>query len=146
MGDFIGSQLKDAVPPEQHLKFVKLAPGVDHVHFVRSENTDDLRKKHDLDGKRILISVGRLVPRKGQDRLIQVMKRLDSDVHLLICGHGEYETDLKALARNLGLSERVHFLGKVSYTDLPRYLSLADIFAMPARNRLGGLEIGRAHV
>ena len=141
LGDFIGSQLKNVVPPEQRVKFVKLAPGVDHAHFVKSANTDDLRNKHDLDGKRILISVGRLVPRKGQDRLIQVMKNLGSDVHLLICGHGEYEKDLKTLARNLGLSERVHFLGKVSYADLPRYLSLAEIFAMPARNRLGGLEV-----
>ena len=137
LGSFTYRTMSRWIAPE---KLVHNSPGIDYERFVPGDSKE-LRAKYGIDQKPSIVSVGRLVHRKGQDRLIQVMKNLGSDVHLLICGHGEYEKDLKTLASNLGLSERVHFLGKVSYSDLPRYLSLGEIFVMPARNRLGGLEV-----
>lgn len=80
-----------------------------------------------------LISVCRLVPRKGVDVLLEAMAMLaDLDVTLEIVGTGELEQPLREKARALGLGDRVHFAGFVSQEDLPAHHHAADIFVLPS--------------
>jgi phosphatidylinositol alpha-1,6-mannosyltransferase len=87
--------------------------------------------------------VSRLVPRKGQDILIEAMRSIQRRVPeagLMIVGSGPYESKLRALAEHAP-TRSVTFAGEVPEEDLPRYYAAGDVFAMPCRTRLGGLEV-----
>lgn len=78
-------------------------------------------------------NVGRLAPQKGQRHLVSAMPALLSRVpgaHLAIVGGGDLEPVLRALARELGVQERVHLLG--ARRDARAFMHAADAFAMPS--------------
>lgn len=56
-------------------------------------------------------------------------------------GQGPYGDHLRKLVSDLGLTDSVTFIGRIQYKDLPKYISAGDIFAMPSRSRLAGLEV-----
>ena len=125
-------------------QLVQIAPGINVEHFTPSSKPSDLIAKYQIGNRPTIICVGRLVHRKGQDRLIAALpqiKRAIPNVVLVIVGEGPRGEYLKNLVTKLGLQENVIFVGRVSYEDLPRYLNMADIFAMPSRSRLFGLEV-----
>jgi phosphatidylinositol alpha-1,6-mannosyltransferase len=110
---------------------------------VPPEEAALLRKA--LGGGRIVLSVSRLAPHKGHDRLIRAMAGMPRDVHLVIVGDGTARTGLQALAREAGLSSRVTFSGLVSDEQLPKYYAVADCFALLSRETsgpAGGFEGG----
>jgi phosphatidylinositol alpha-1,6-mannosyltransferase len=125
-------------------KLIQIAPGIDIEHFSPMGVREQLLAKHKLTGKRVIISVGRLVHRKGQDQLIkalpEVLKKFPDTV-LLLVGDGPLRKMLENSATQLGVSNNVVFVGRVSYQQLPEYLNLAEIFAMPVRSRFFGLEV-----
>lgn len=132
LGDFTGSAISRAVDTN---KLVKIAPGIDTQHFQPKE----VRKSRPT-----IISVGRLVHRKGQDRLVEALALIRKevpDVELIFIGEGPHREVLDALIEKHALHENVRFLGRISYQELPRYISMGDIFAMPSRSRLFGLEV-----
>jgi glycosyltransferase involved in cell wall biosynthesis len=110
-------------------------PGID-----ASALRGDLR----LDGKRVLAFTGRLVPHKGVDVILQALRLLPDDVVLLVVGSGPRLRALVALARRLGVGERVRFCASVSDDALPRFLALADVFVFPSQNRLEGFGLAVA--
>ena len=128
-------------------KLLQIAPGIDLDRFSPFEDRgviEDLRESLGLQGRRVIISVGRLVHRKGQDRLIEAMAQIGKefpDAHLLLVGEGPYRQRLEAIADRLGISKSVTFVGRLQLDQLPIHLSLAEIFAMPSRDRLAGLEV-----
>ncbi|MEM6613037.1 MAG: glycosyltransferase family 4 protein [Cyanobacteria bacterium P01_C01_bin.72] len=80
-----------------------------------------------------ILTVGRLVRRKGFNRVIQCLPQLqqpDLEVHYLICGKGAMEQELKEQAAELQVTDKVHFAGFVSDRDLANYYAACDIFAM----------------
>jgi phosphatidylinositol alpha-1,6-mannosyltransferase len=103
-----------------------------------------LRKELNLEGKKVIVSVGRLVHRKGQDHLIESMPQiLESvpDAHLLMVGKGPYLEYLAKLVALNKLENHVSFIGRIQYAELPRFICAGDVFAMPSRSRLAGLEV-----
>jgi glycosyltransferase involved in cell wall biosynthesis len=88
-------------------------------------------------GNRIVF-VGRLDDEKHIDELIDAAARLDPalDVQVDIVGAGEAREKLQAQARELGVADRIHFLGKVSDEQLRATLTAATVFAMPSRAEL----------
>jgi phosphatidylinositol alpha-1,6-mannosyltransferase len=103
-----------------------------------------VRARHGLGDAPVVCCVSRLVARKGQDMLIRALPRLATavpDVRLLIVGSGPYDGTLRSLARASGVADRVTFAGAVPYAELPAYFRAGDVFAMPCRSRLGGLDI-----
>ena len=141
LGDFtkaaLATQIKDSS------KLIRVAPGIDTKHFSPSDSSD-LREKHGLDNRPTVISVGRLVHRKGQDRLIEALpKVLESipDAALVLVGEGPYRKQLDALVKKYDLSEHVFFIGRINFAELPNYICMGDVFAMPSRSRLFGLEV-----
>jgi glycosyltransferase involved in cell wall biosynthesis len=88
-------------------------------------------------GNRIVF-VGRLDDEKHIDELVEATARLDPalDVQVDIIGAGEARERLQAQARELGIADRIHFLGKASDDQLRATLTAATLFAMPSRAEL----------
>lgn len=80
----------------------------------------------------LLLCVGALVPVKGQALAIRAMPLLPEDVRLAIAGTGDDEAALRALVAELGLEDRVHFLGAVDHDLLPHLLCAADVMVLPS--------------
>jgi len=79
----------------------------------------------------LLVSVGALIPRKGQELVIRALSGLP-DARLLLVGKGEDEAMLRALAAELGVAGRVHFLGLLDHDMLPLVLSACDAMVLPS--------------
>jgi len=95
----------------------------------------NIRKELGLEGKRIILNIGRLDPRKRIDVLIKAFSKICrkyEDVFLLIGGIGEDEKRLKKLAKDLDVEDRVIFLGYIPEEDLFDYYSACDVFAFPS--------------
>lgn len=143
LGEFTRSAISNALTNNAQQAMVKIAPGIDTDHFVPTD-ASLLRRSLGLENKKVIVSVGRLVHRKGQDYLIQSMPSILHQVpnaHLLLVGQGPYLEHLQKLVKEHGLESAVTFIGRVDYKELPQYLCVGDIFAMPSRSRLMGLEV-----
>jgi phosphatidylinositol alpha-1,6-mannosyltransferase len=115
--------------------------GVDIERFTPGERDPELIARHRLQGKQVILTVGRLVPRKGADMAVRAMKQVVArrpDVHYLIVGDGELRPELEQLIAREGLGDWVTLVGKVSDADLLRYLRLCDLFLMPNRTMPDG--------
>jgi len=117
---------------------------VDLERFRPGIDASGLRADLRLDGKRVAVFTGRLVPHKGVDVILQALVQLPSDIVLVVIGAGPRLPSLVGLARRLGVDDRVRFCPAVSDEDLPRYLALADVFVFPSQNRLEGFGLAVA--
>ncbi len=119
-------------------------PGVDMERFRPDMPCADLKRAIGLKaGQKLILSVGRLVRRKGFDQVIRALPELVAkgiDAHYAIIGIGEDWNLLGDLARELGVAERVHLLGHVSPEDLPRWYNACDVFIMANREINGDTE------
>ena len=144
LGNYTKSEISRALSQSAQDAMVKIAPGIDTNHFAPQSNSAALRNELGLTHKKVIVSVGRLVHRKGQDTLIEALPEIlmhIPDAHLLFIGEGPYKDYLVKRAAELQLSHAVTFIGRIQYADLPRYICVGDIFAMPSRSRLAGLEV-----
>jgi len=144
LGEYTRSRIADALSTRAISAMRQLTPGVDEKHFHPGIDATDLREKLGIGDRPVIVVVGRLVHRKGQDRLIDALPLIHKEIPraaLLICGEGPLRSDFEKQAAKLHLTDDVFFAGRLSWEDLPRYLSVGDVFAMPSRNRLGGLEV-----
>jgi phosphatidylinositol alpha-1,6-mannosyltransferase len=143
LGEFTRSAIAQSVSKEAARSMVKIAPGIDTDHFSPVD-ASQLREELELTNKKVIVSVGRLVHRKGQDILIEAMPAIIKEVpqaHILMIGEGPYRSYLENRAKALGIIERITFIGRIQYADLPRYICAGDLFVMPSRSRLAGLEV-----
>ncbi len=113
-------------------KIAVVPMGVDLVRFQpsRSSNFKDL-----LNAEYIVLSVGRLVKKKGLDNLIRAMAivtRAFPSVKLVIGGSGPEEANLRQLVKEQNLNKNIIFTGFISVEDLPTYYASADIFVLPS--------------
>lgn len=104
-----------------------LRNGVD-LDVFRPHDRDAARAKYNLKG-RVLLSVGHLIRRKGHHLVIEALTHLD-DVTLLVAGSGPEEAALRALVAELGVADKVRFLGQMAHTDLPELYSAADVLVL----------------
>jgi phosphatidylinositol alpha-1,6-mannosyltransferase len=139
--EFISRRVRTAVPRDVPVSV--LHPGADVDRFRPDLPTADIRERHGLGDRPLVVCVSRLVPRKGQDVLIRSMRAVQRRVPeagLLIVGSGPYERKLRGLAERAP-TRSVSFVGEVSEHDLPWYYAVGDVFAMPCRTRMAGLEV-----
>ena len=144
LGDFTRSAIAKALDEKSANAMVKIAPGIDTAHFIPRSDGVEIRSQLGLAEKKIIISVGRLVHRKGQDKLIEALPDVLQKIphaHLLLVGEGPYRKHLEKLVQKFSLTKNVTFVGRILYDKLPIYLSAADLFAMPSRSRFFGLEV-----
>lgn len=81
-----------------------------------------------------ILTVARLIPRKGLSSLIEAMPLLPESARLSIAGDGTQRAELEALARRLGVSERVRFLGALPHASLPEIYRASSVFVLPSQN------------
>ena len=144
LGEFTRNAIAQSLTKKSADAMVKIAPGIDTAHFIPQPDSMHKRITLGLENKKIIISVGRLVHRKGQDKLIEAMPQILQKVpnaHLLLVGEGPYRSHLEKLANKLSMNHNITFAGRILYNNLPSYLSAADLFAMPSRSRFFGLEV-----
>lgn len=82
------------------------------------------------EGRRYLLTICRLMVWKRVDGIIEALKGLPDDVHLLVAGDGDMQGAWEALAQRLGLAERVSFLGSVPHAKIPLYIRAAEVFVL----------------
>jgi glycosyltransferase involved in cell wall biosynthesis len=100
----------------------------------RQDKTFEPQRHREKTGERHLIHVGSLVGVKDQAMLLRAVVRLNADVMLDIVGTGPEEARLKTLVSELGIEERVRFVGAVHHLDLPEYYQQAALNILTSRH------------
>ena len=140
-GRFVVGEAERAVG--RPLPSVVVPPGVDVERFAPLGEDDRVgaRARFGLPPGPLVVAVNRLVPRKGMDVLVAAASLLGPefpDLTVAVAGAGRDRDRLHRLIE--GTAAPVRLLGRVPDADLPPLLGCADVFAMPCRNRWGGLE------
>jgi glycosyltransferase involved in cell wall biosynthesis len=107
---------------------------VDHERFrpLSPAARTDFRAAHGI-GERAVFYLGSIEPRKNLTRLIEAFARLPNNTQLFIGGSLAWKYDETiALARDLGLGDRIRLLGRVDPQDLPSWYSSCAVFAYPS--------------
>lgn len=108
--------------------------GID-LEKIQNISTNKLQKKKELgilNGVKVLLSVGELNKNKNHEIIIRALSKLDNkDFIYLICGKGELKEYLKNLAKELGVNDRVKFLGYRK--DVLEICKVADLFVFPSK-------------
>jgi phosphatidylinositol alpha-1,6-mannosyltransferase len=116
---------------------VRVIPlGTDPARFRPDLDPRKVREAYGLPDGRWLLTVARLVPHKGIDTGIRCLASLtekNSQLRYLVVGAGSDKARLEALARDLQVMDRVHFLGEVQDKDLPALYNVADLYLAPSR-------------
>jgi phosphatidylinositol alpha-1,6-mannosyltransferase len=144
LGEYTRSRMTQALSPVAASRMAWLAPGVDEGIFAAGAGGAEIRARHGLADRPVVVCVSRLVPRKGQDALLHAWPRVLKDVPdaaLLLVGGGPYRASLEKLADSLGVADSVVFTGSVPWEDLPAHFDAGDVFAMPCRTRRRGLDV-----
>ena len=122
----------------------RLSPGVDPARFRPGCGGEQVRRDLGIAPTApVVVCTARLVRRKGQDTLLRAwpdVLRRHPDAVLLLVGDGPSKGRLERLARSLGVGGSVVFTGGVDWDDVPAYVDAGNVFAMPCRTRLAGLE------
>ena len=142
LGDFTRRGISKAIG--QKAELIQLAPGISTDFFTPGTKSQTLLNKYQIQDRPTLVCVGRLVHRKGQDKLIEAMpaiRRAVPNALLLIIGTGPREKYLRNLVAKLKLDDAVKLLGRITYDQLPEHIRLGDVFVGPSRSRLFGLEV-----
>jgi phosphatidyl-myo-inositol dimannoside synthase len=139
---YTGRVIRTAVPDGVPLSL--LPPGVDAERFrPDAPGAEGIRRRHRIGERPLVVCVSRLVRRKGQDVLIRAMpsiRRRVPDACLLVVGGGPDAARVRGLAADAAPGTVV-VAGQVPDSEVPAYHAAADVFAMPCRSRLGGLEV-----
>jgi phosphatidyl-myo-inositol dimannoside synthase len=105
--------------------------GTDPIRFHPGVSQTETRARHDLPGRRWLLSVARLTRHKGIDAGLMALASLAKefpDLGYIIVGAGEELASLKQLAADLKMADRIRFLTNVSDEELPALYNCADIY------------------
>lgn len=97
---------------------------------------EGLRRKLNLQDKRVILAISRLAERKGHDVVIKslpkVLEKVPNTAYVIV-GSGPTEDKLKTLVKNLALDRQVIFIGEVPHDSIVDYYNVCDLFIMPNR-------------
>ncbi len=128
------------VPPG---KITILHPGISNSFLINSAKSSDydIKEELGLNKKKIVLTLSRLVERKGIDKTMEaiaLVRQEIPDVVYVIAGDGPYRDTLEELMKKLHLQDNVVFTGYVSEDKKAYYYNAADIFVMPNRELENG--------
>ncbi|MFH1421144.1 MAG: glycosyltransferase family 4 protein [Planctomycetota bacterium] len=116
-------------------KIVVVPCGTDPNLFHPDLNTEQVVKKHNLTNKKVILSVSRLVERKGHANVIaampEILEKIPEALYIIV-GKGKEEDNLKKQVSQLILEEKVIFAGFVPDNEIPYYYAACDLFIMPS--------------
>jgi len=116
-------------------KIIVVPNGTNPIRFNPDVNYDEIIKEKQLLDKKIIFSVSRLVERKNFgiviESLIEILKEIPNAVYV-IGGKGPMQAQWAQLALELGVEDRVIFVGYISDEDLPKFYAMSDVFVLPS--------------
>ncbi len=126
-----GELLKLQIPDDN---IVVMPDGVDLIKFNPKLDPQSIISRYELRDRKVILTVSRLVKRKGHSSVIrtlpEVLKKVPRVIYLIV-GEGPEENALRRLAHDLGIDDRIVFAGRVSSEELPFYYNACDVFIMP---------------
>lgn len=125
-------------------RYEMLPPAVDDTLYNPGVDSLTIRERHGFGDDPVVVCVSRIVERKGQDTLIRILPELRRRVpgaRLLVVGGGPYLDEIRSQAELSGVGEYITVTGQVPEAELPAHFAAGDVFAMPCRERKGGLEV-----
>lgn len=120
-----------------------LHPGVDVARFVPAPPDEAFRRNVGWHGKRVLLTVGRLQRRKGQDYLVKIMPQLLKefpDLFYAVVGRGECKEELTAMVKQNNLHDSVGIYSDMNDDELIQCYQQCDIFILPNRTIANDIE------
>lgn len=144
VSEWCRERIAPALSPDAAARMEQLSPGVDTERFHPGCGGEEIRKRLDIaPDAPVVVCVGRMVKRKGQDTLVKawpsVLRELP-DARLLLVGDGPHRARVERMVRRRNLEDSVVITGGVPGEEMPAYMDAGDVFAMPCRTRLFGLE------
>ncbi|MDO8592875.1 MAG: glycosyltransferase family 4 protein [bacterium] len=149
---YTAEMVKKFLPVIEHGKIITVNPGVSHnIQYPISLASPDLakpdniqlKKKYNLENKIILLSVGRLVMRKGFDKVIEampkVLEKIPNLVYIILGDGGEFG-NWKLKIENLKLEKFIYIIKQSDDEQRDLWYNISDIFIMPSRNINGDFE------
>ncbi len=143
LGEYCRSRIERPLTAAARARMVQLTPGVDDAVFRPGCGGDDVRRRLGLGRRPVIVCVSRMVARKGQDVLVRALPAIQQRVPgaaLLLVGDGPHRRRVEALVDGLGLRDDVVLTGRVPWQQTPAHFDAGDVFCMPTRTRLLGLE------
>ncbi|PLX24915.1 hypothetical protein C0580_03770 [Candidatus Parcubacteria bacterium] len=133
---FLGEWAKKREVAEKNIELIHNgANPKDLKPNVSKEELDKLKAKYNKkEGEVYLVNTARLAPQKANDDIITAMAMLPENIKFLLVGDGDDKNMLKYLARELGLEDRVIFVGQVDRGEVSKYRQISDIFVCPSRS------------
>lgn len=144
VSEWCRDRIAPALSPSAAARMRPLSPGVDRLRFFPGCGGERTRARLSIAGDSpVVVCAARMIRRKGQDVLVRawptVLARLP-DARLLLIGDGPNKRTVQRLADRLRVADSVVWVGSVPWLEVPAYLDAGDVFAMPCRTRLWGLE------
>jgi phosphatidylinositol alpha-1,6-mannosyltransferase len=130
------SSVMEQVGIENPPPVAELGLGTDPVRFNPSRDTGALRRRWGVGDAPVILTVARLVPHKGQDmgiRAVAALRRDFPELRYVIVGEGVDEPRLRALAKDLGVLDRIGFVGPMRDDELPEAYATATIYLGASR-------------
>jgi len=121
--------------------YTVIPTGTDLKPFLRADGKA-LRQSKGWQNDKVIISIGRLAPEKNWETLLRAVTQVCSqhpDMRLVLIGDGPDKQNLEVLAAELGIAERVSFIGRLPFEDVPTYLEAADMFSFASVTETQGL-------
>lgn len=118
-------------------KIVTLAHAIDTRAFgLDAAQIERLRRRWELTGKKVILTLARVTPRKGQDMVIRslpaILNRIENVVYV-VAGEGEDTDRLRRMANGLGIGDHVLFVGRVQDAEKAAFYGLCDVYALISR-------------
>ncbi|HUY62296.1 MAG TPA: glycosyltransferase [Candidatus Paceibacterota bacterium] len=111
---------------------------VDGKHFSQAYPETAVDEKRRALGKKdgdvFLVTTSRFVHKNAVDDVIRALTRLPANVRFIVYGIGPDDAMLRNLANELGVAERVSFMGQIGHDEMPLALAACDIFIRPSRS------------
>jgi 1,2-diacylglycerol 3-alpha-glucosyltransferase len=116
--------------------------GIDLTPYQEANGRSIRQQRGWGDDQRIIVSIGRLAPEKNFNTLLEAMQvamQQHADIRLALIGEGPDKSALEKLAKKLNIADRVEFIGRIPFAEVPAYLKAADIFSFASITETQGL-------
>lgn len=144
VSEWCRDRIAPALSPGAAARMQRLSPGVDTERFFPGCGGAGVRERLGIaPDAPVVVCTARMIKRKGQDTLVKAWPTVLAEVpeaRLLLVGDGPHREAVERLAAELGVADSVTFTGSVPWDQMPAYTDAGDVFAMPCRTRLFGLE------
>jgi 1,2-diacylglycerol 3-alpha-glucosyltransferase len=136
-------------------RFINIVPtGIDFSRFQRTSldahKLAEVKNRWILPGEKVLLSLGRVAKEKSMDVILKgfakVIQSGEDHIRLLMVGDGPDRHGLIELTNQLGISDKVSFVGAVPILEVPYYYQLADVFVSASLTETQGLTFMEAMV